>query len=223
MVEISVDYLMVLIGAIFIVSIAFLLTLNAWLTLKKKQQKNSFDEQQTGAVQVNDRDDLNQISWKAGFTELSWYVPGLAESKPLKNTNKEDVKFVRALLLRLQEWLPPEMDNQAAMPPVEVVPVSPKVEAINTPPIYTVSPLATKKETPLIESLARQVDVVLQDMLKEAGYRGPALRLDENEDGDLVVWVGSQSFIGLDHVPDERVTAIIKRAAQRWTDRHLAT
>jgi hypothetical protein len=72
-----------------------------------------------------------------------------------------------------------------------------------------------------MDSIAVQINAVLQDMLLHENYQGAAIHLDENEDGDLVVWVGSQSYVGLENVPDAQVTEIVRRAAQRWTDKNL--
>lgn len=71
-------------------------------------------------------------------------------------------------------------------------------------------------------SIVVQINAVLQNMLLHENYQGAAIHLDENEAGDLVVWVGSQAYIGLDTVPDAQVTEIVRRAAQRWTDNNLA-
>jgi hypothetical protein len=73
-----------------------------------------------------------------------------------------------------------------------------------------------------MDSIAVQINTVLQNMLLQENYQGTAIHLDENEAGDLVIWVGSQSYVGLENIPDVQVTEIVRRAAQRWTDQNLA-
>ena len=70
-------------------------------------------------------------------------------------------------------------------------------------------------------SIARQINAVLQNILLMENYGGPELYLTDNEQGDLVVVLGIEKFIGIDAVPDPAVAALIKRAADQWTDQNL--
>lgn len=130
---------------------------------------------------------------------------------------------VKDMWLGLQHWL----GNEAIVAPVLSKPVpivkAPAEEIKNTSMGGML--LNRKREVAdslPMDSIAMQINSVLQDMLLHENYQGAAIQLDENEAGDLVVWVGSQSYVGLENVPDAQVTEIVRRAAQRWTDKNLA-
>lgn len=133
-----------------------------------------------------------------------------------------ELQAVKDMSLGLQHWLGSEAVVVPALSrPVPIV-RAPVEEAKGVGMGLLLSRKREDTTTVPVNSIVVQINAVLQTMLLHEDYRGAAIHLDENEAGDLVVWVGSQAYIGLDSVPDAQVTEIVRRAAQRWTDHNLA-
>ena len=141
--------------------------------------------------------------------------------------NRDDLSPAELLAVKdmwvgLQHWL----GNEAIVVPVLSQPV-PIIKAPDDGPKNVSRGLLSTRKREVadilpMDSIAMQINTVLQDMLLQENYQGSAIHLDENEAGDLMVWVGSQSYVGLENIPDAQVTEIVRRAAQRWTDKNLA-
>ncbi len=144
------------------------------------------------------------------------------------------VMQVKSMALGLQHWLgltltkPAEKPTATANPPVSPVPSLP--QRIDTPPSEPAKshPLTrsifTRREVEEIKpmlSIAVQINAYLQNILLQENYAGPDLYLTDNAEGDLVVVFGVEKFIGVDAVPDPKVAALIKRAAEQWTNHQL--
>ena len=129
---------------------------------------------------------------------------------------------VKDMWVGLQHWL----GNEAVVASMLSQPVPIIKAPVDEPKNTGRGLLSTRKREVAdilpMDSIAMQINSVLQDMLLHENYQGSAIHLDENEAGDLVVWVGSQSYVGLENIPDAQVTEIVRRAAQRWTDKNLA-
>jgi hypothetical protein len=153
---------------------------------------------------------------------LTLSLPGHEMAVDKDDLSTAELLAVKDMWVGLQHWLGSEAIVVPALSQPVPILKAPADEAKN---LGRGLLAARKREVADIlpfDSIAVQINAVLQDMLLHENYQGTAIHLDENEAGDLVVWVGSQSYIGLDNVPDAQVTEIVRRAAQRWTDKNLA-
>ena len=146
---------------------------------------------------------------------------------------------VKSMALGLQHWLglslsQPVEKPAAPIPPVPIVARSTDSSAL--PPMLEMQPSEPMKSNPMsrsiffrreapeikpMVSMAVQINTYLQNILLQENYTGQDLYLTDNEQGDLVVVLGVEKFIGLDAVPDPEIAALIKRAADQWTKHQL--
>jgi hypothetical protein len=60
------------------------------------------------------------------------------------------------------------------------------------------------------------IDEVLQKKLENSPLAGKKIRLEEGSVGEVVVFVGTMRYSGIEAVPDENIKAIIKEAIADW-------
>jgi hypothetical protein len=144
---------------------------------------------------------------------------------------------VKSLALGLHHWLGLNLGKPVENPPSPAadIPTAPTVTPtiptmIETPPAEPVkSPPLTRsifsrrevEEIKPMVSIAIQINAHLQNILLQEKYAGPDLYLTDNEFGDLVVVSGMEKYVGVDAVPDPEIAALIKKAADQWTDQNL--
>jgi len=75
------------------------------------------------------------------------------------------------------------------------------------------------KSTSAPQSIAAQIDAVLQEKLAESSLRGQPIRLMELPNKGMVVMVGLDQYEGIDNVPDEEIKTLIKSAVAEWEQR----
>lgn len=69
------------------------------------------------------------------------------------------------------------------------------------------------------KSIAEQVDDVLQEQLKNTPMEKRGIRMANDPDGGVLIWVGLQKFHGIDEIKDPEVQSAIKAAAAEWRRR----
>jgi hypothetical protein len=111
------------------------------------------------------------------------------------------------------EWL-------AAAPPQAVAPPPVKKPSMNPVDVLIRSVQAdAPKIKPRPFSIAAQIDEILQEMLPNSELAGREVRLEEQPDFGLVVWVDGNQYDGVDVVPDLPARALIKKAIAEWQKR----
>ena len=65
-------------------------------------------------------------------------------------------------------------------------------------------------------SIVGMIDEVLQAKLPATAYKDAGIRLEDGVMGEVIVVVGSQSFKGLDSVPDPEIRNLIRVAIAEW-------
>ncbi|MGC1375242.1 MAG: hypothetical protein WA821_03410 [Anaerolineales bacterium] len=73
-----------------------------------------------------------------------------------------------------------------------------------------------KPEPPKITSIVSMIDEVLQKNLEGSPLAGKKIRLEEGTVGEVVVFVGSMRYSGIDAVPEDDIKAIIREAIAEW-------
>ncbi|MGB9898145.1 hypothetical protein, partial [Thermanaerothrix sp.] len=61
-----------------------------------------------------------------------------------------------------------------------------------------------------------QIDAILQELLATSPYADRRVRLVEEPQHGVVVWVGLERYGSIDDVPDEGIRALIQEAVRRW-------
>ena len=69
------------------------------------------------------------------------------------------------------------------------------------------------------ESMIEQIDNILQEMLAGSELEDRGIHLVEGANMSVIVWVGSQSFQGIDQVSDPVIAKVIKKAVAEWERR----
>ncbi len=98
----------------------------------------------------------------------------------------------------------------------------------------SVTPLFEKEQTPAEEedvalekdekkleplSLSSEIDEILQEKLSGSPLNEKGIRLMENPDNEIIIWVGLKSYSSIDAIPDVEIQKIIKESVQDWEDR----
>lgn len=77
-----------------------------------------------------------------------------------------------------------------------------------------------KKPEPLLKNnIVALIDEVLQKKLETSPLAHKKVRLEEGSTGEVVVYVGSARYAGIDAVPDEDIRTIIQQAIKEWNDK----
>ncbi len=140
------------------------------------------------------------------------------------------------LVLDLRPWL--ETTRPAAqVPEAARQPVRPAVTtATSTPqPVRPVAPdtaappqllqpekkksaLAVEeaRPAPVLESIIQQIDKVLQAKLATSAFKDRGIQLVEGPGGIVIVKDGTNSYEGVDAIPDPEVKALIRQAVADW-------
>lgn len=71
------------------------------------------------------------------------------------------------------------------------------------------------------ESMIEQIDNILQDMLAGSELDDRGIHLVEGANMGVIVWVGSQSYQGIDQVADPVIAKVIKKAVGEWERRSV--
>jgi hypothetical protein len=165
--------------------------------------------------------------------QLTLSLPGKEIVLEKNALNDVELMQVKSMALGLEHWLglmlsKPATSNATVPDALERIPTSsfsaqmPGVEPTKSHSLTRsiFSRREVEEIRPMV-SIAVQINAVLQDILDRENYRGPDFHLTDNVNGDLVIVMGTEKFIGVDAVPDPEVAALIKRAADRWTEQQL--
>lgn len=95
----------------------------------------------------------------------------------------------------------------------------PAVAPIASRPLPKVDDDADKLPDIPKESMIEQIDNILQEMLAGSALKDRGIHLVEGANMSVIVWVGSQSFQGIDQVSDPIIAKVIKKAVAEWERR----
>jgi hypothetical protein len=110
---------------------------------------------------------------------------------------------------------------------VDLMPFDTEIEPlVDEKPVVKFSPLPAstskkpaKEVKPEALSIVAQIDEILQEMLKRSTLEQRGIRLTENPDRGVVVWVGLEHYGGIDEVPMKDVQGILREAVAEWERR----
>jgi hypothetical protein len=65
-------------------------------------------------------------------------------------------------------------------------------------------------------TIAGQISLILEDMIKTTSLREKGIKLIERDDHGVDVWIGMEKFDGVEAIPYPEAKQLIKAAAARW-------
>lgn len=74
-------------------------------------------------------------------------------------------------------------------------------------------------ENPAAATIVGQIDEILQERLAGSSLEGRNIKLTEDTREGVVVWIGTDRYLGVDAVPDPEVRQEIKAAVSTWEQR----
>jgi len=129
-------------------------------------------------------------------------------------------KYLAGLIAYLQRWLgiPATTSASQASPQAIQPSQSPESALPNISPF--VGEVPDTPEVPFEEkSIVGQIDEILQEKILNTPLRDKGIRLIENIDGSMRVYVGLEQFDDVDSIPDETIKAAIRAAVHNWEQR----
>ena len=83
------------------------------------------------------------------------------------------------------------------------------------------TPLAGLEEEKTVAplSIVGQIDSILQLRLMNTPLAGKGIRLQESQQGNVVVWVGVTKYTSVDEVPDAEIKGAIRAAIAEWEEK----
>ncbi len=101
-------------------------------------------------------------------------------------------------------------------PPVIVIP---ETEEEPVKPVEARIDLIPKaKPAPAPKSIVQQIDEILQEHVANTPMAAVGVKLQETPQG-VLVWIGKESFQGVDSVPEGEAKKLIKAAVKEWENR----
>jgi hypothetical protein len=115
----------------------------------------------------------------------------------------------------------PPSKPDAAIPPVsdEPQPVKPEEIAVQQVKTRPTPPVVAAEDAVRPTSIVAQIDEILQEILPLSPLANKKIKLTEDPDQGVVVWVDNQCYSGVDGVPDPDVRALLRSVAQEWEKR----
>jgi len=77
---------------------------------------------------------------------------------------------------------------------------------------------AAKPEAP--KTMLEEIDEIIQEMIEGTPLESQKVRLASDPRSNVVVWVGSKHFEGVDAVDDPEIKALLRRAVAAWEKRY---
>lgn len=124
----------------------------------------------------------------------------------------EQLRMLREAAETWNNWL--GVEKEAAAPqPVQPPPVS-----VPLPDSSVLAASILPVDKPRATSIVGQIDEILQDMLVNSPFANRTIRLTQEANFGVVVWVDHERFNGIDAVPDAEIQTIIRAAVKKWED-----
>ncbi len=109
----------------------------------------------------------------------------------------------------------PAAPNVQAQVQTQVPPAAP----VLTPPVQSPPIAAADKPKKQATTMVEQVDEILQELIQNSDDPNRHIKLMEEKNEGVVVWVGQEHFIGIDTVTDPSAVELIRAAAKEWERR----
>jgi hypothetical protein len=142
-----------------------------------------------------------------GYDWLKWLGAPAAPQQPEAAANEGGA---------VAQSKPDEATLTESAEPQPVKPGQSTVQQVKTRPA---APAAPVEDAVRPTSIVAQIDEILQEILPLSPLANKKIKLTEDPDQGVVVWVDNQCYSGVDGVPDPDVRALLRSAAQEWEKR----
>lgn len=159
--------------------------------------------------------ELNQIpdEQKPATAEVSQPLP--PEASPTSPPPVKTLTFTSASELDVPSKIL-EPTVPILKPPVIVIPDT-REEPVK-PVEARIDLIPKAKPAPVPKSIVQQIDEILQEHVANTPMAAVGVKLQETPQG-VLVWIGKESFQGVDSVPDGDAKKLIKAAVKEWESR----
>jgi hypothetical protein len=138
---------------------------------------------------------------------FTWIQPGKEnETSKIENT-PADSENVTA---RDQVDTPPDISSQRKQK---------STEGAMPGKYFTGTQKNAPRGVPRTGSMVAQIDEILQEMILERGLGKYGLRMAEDAQHGVIVWLGLEKYGGISSVPDPEIQSLIKEAVDEWQSR----
>jgi len=150
--------------------------------------------------------------WTDADQSLRLDLDGASLTSPATTTPEQRRRLI-TLLTSMRPWAEggpaaPVSKTDSVSPLKPVAAVAGSSRGIDLPP-----------PIPVAKSIVAQIDEVLQERLNGTPLAGKRIRLSETPGGDVLVFIGTARYEGLDVVPDKEAVAAIRAAIAEWENK----
>lgn len=124
----------------------------------------------------------------------------------------EQLRLLREAAESWTNWLGVEKEA----PPPQPAPAPLTAAPLPDPSVLAASILPVDK--PRATSIVGQIDEILQEMLVNSPFASRTIRLTQEANYGVIVWVDHERFNGIDAVPDAEIQNLIRAAVKKWED-----
>ncbi len=111
------------------------------------------------------------------------------------------------------------VNSPQSLPPIHLTPVYEDTSEEPVKPVEVKLDLRGKpKPAPVMKSIVQQIDDILQEKVARSSLAETGIKLQESPQG-VLVWVGNQSYLGVDTLPEGDAKALIHAAVKEWEKR----
>jgi hypothetical protein len=122
-------------------------------------------------------------------------------------------------------WLGFNPPSQPTPPPAAPQPMPASAPVISRPaPVSAVGAPVVKPETDKVTparpmSMVEQVDLILQEMQADLPIQSSRIKLVDDMQHGIVVWIGLEHYAGIDNIPSEEGRKLVRSAVAEWERR----
>ncbi len=118
--------------------------------------------------------------------------------------------------------------SEKPLPAPPLAPVTPTIPVqeqvppavpVFTPPVQTAPAAAADKPKKQATTMVEQVDEILQELIAQSDNPNRHIKLMEEKNDGVVVWVGQDRFVGIDSITDTSAVSLVRAAAKEWERR----
>ncbi|MFN7035895.1 MAG: hypothetical protein ACK4SN_05965 [Bellilinea sp.] len=140
-------------------------------------------------------------------TEIDRKIYLSRETVPL-----EQLHTLREAAATWNNWL----GMEKGLPPAPEVKTAPPAAPLPDSSVLAAAVLPVDK--PRATSIVGQIDEILQEMLVNSPFASRTIRLTQEANYGVIVWVDHERFNGIDAVPDAEIQTLIRAAVKKWED-----
>ena len=204
------------------ISLCVGISIGSLFEIARKKRQNKLPSLPASDVKLAQNGDVEVFSaWRTSTNKVWLNMDGVRlDSK--EELLPEQRRRLLGLVVDLRSWLEtvrsatPEPENPAQLPQSST---SMSGVAPQTVQLDKKKSKATAEEAapaPVLESILKQIDKVLQSKLVSSPYSERGIRLTEGPGGVVIIKDGINRYEGVEAVPDPQIQSLIRQAVSDW-------